>query len=173
MGWLCKLLLLTLLLYYSKKSSAQEQEDKNIIFPIKIRNSYELDKLSTEDARLLREIPKSSKTPRKVEAQIRMTRIKKFDMEMRELTYEVQIDYKWKEERLESNKTSIIDSFCQMADLHTKCSNREYMDILDFSTKKPNRIKSQITQDKCCHLTSFSGIEMALFENCGDIYAST
>ena len=111
MGWLCKLLLLTLLLYYSKKSSAQEQEDKNIIFPIKIRNSYWIDKLSPEDARLLREIPKSGKTPRKVEAQIRMTRIKKFDMEMRELTYEVQIDYKWKEERLESNKTSIIYVF--------------------------------------------------------------
>ena len=118
MGRLCKLLLLTLLLYYSKKSSAQEQEDKNIIFPIKIRNSYWLDKLSPEDARLLREIPKSGKTPRKVEAQIRMTRIKKFDMEMRELTYEVQIDYKWKEERLESNKTSIIYVFCQMTDLH-------------------------------------------------------
>ena len=113
MGWLCKLLLVTLQLYYSIKSSAQEQEDENIIFPIKIRNSYELDKLSPEDARLLREIPKNSKTPRKVEAQIRMTRIKKFDMEMRELTYEVQIDYKWKEERLEFNKTSIIYGFSQ------------------------------------------------------------
>ena len=42
-----------------------------------------------------------------------------------------------------------------------------------FSTKKTNGIKSQITQDKCCHLTSFSGTEMALFENFGDIYAST
>ena len=131
MGWLCKLLLLTLLLYYSKKSSAQEQEDENIIFPIKIRNSYELDKLSPEDARLLREIPKNSKTPRKVEAQIRMTRIKKFDMEMRELTYEVQIDYKWKEERLEFNKTSIIDSFCQMTDLHILIGN-----MLDFQHEK-------------------------------------
>ena len=123
MGWLCKLLLLTLLLYYSKKSSAQEQEDGNVIFPIKIGNSFELDKLSPEDARLLREIPKSSKTARKVEAQIRMTRIKKFDMEMRELTYEVQIDYKWKEERLESNKTSIIDRFCQITDLHILIEN--------------------------------------------------
>ena len=123
MGWLCKFLLLTLLLYYSKKSSAQEQEDGNNILPIKI--FYDLDKLSPEDARLLMEIPKSSKAPRKVEARIRMTRIKKFDMEMRELTYEVQIDYKWREERLEFNKTSIIDSFCQMTDLH-KYSNREY-----------------------------------------------
>jgi hypothetical protein len=113
MGWLCKFLLLTLLLYYSIKSSAQEQEDGNNIFPIKIKDSYELDKLSPEDARLLMEIPKSSKAPRKVEARIRMTRIKKFDMEMRELTYEVQIDYKWKEERLKSNKTSIIYGFCQ------------------------------------------------------------
>ena len=120
MGWLCKLLLLTLLLYYSKKSSAQEQEDGNNSFPIKIRHSHELDKLSPIDARLLREIPKSNKTPRKVEARIRMTRIKKFDMEMRELTYEVQIDYKWKEERLKSNKTSIVYSFCQMTDILLK-----------------------------------------------------
>ena len=82
---------------YFKNSSAQ-QKDGNNIFPIKIRNIHDLvDKLNPEVPKVTRELRwKPPKIPTKVEARIGVTRIKKFDMEMRELTYEVQIEYKWK-----------------------------------------------------------------------------